>query len=80
MEENYFIIHSTNLNIMEKEEINYKKFSKARLKSFPEKTGYVKIKNCQIVDGKPVFFVIGLDGQMKTHHGVFTKESLTEFK
>jgi hypothetical protein len=54
-------------------------YQTARIKTFPSGTGYVKIKNVDIIAGLAMFWVVGLDSNMKGHYAIFDENQLDEF-
>lgn len=54
-------------------------YQTARVKSFPSGTGYVKIKNVDIIADLAMFWVVGLDNELKGHYAIFGENELDEF-
>jgi len=55
------------------------RYKTARIKSFPAGSGYVQIKNVDIIADLAIFWVKGLDSNMKGHYAIFGENELDEF-
>lgn len=51
----------------------------ARIKTFPQGTGYVQIKSVHMIGGLAMFWIVGLDTNMKGHYAIFDENQLEEF-
>lgn len=59
--------------------INYNMYRVARVKSFPSGEGYVSLKDNTVIAGKTIFWVVGLDSNMKGHYAMFHEDQLEDF-
>lgn len=54
-------------------------YQTARIKTFSDGKGYVKIKGVDMIAGLAMFWVVGLDSEMKGHYAIFDENQLDEF-
>ena len=59
--------------------INYNMYRVARVKSFPKGGGWVTLKDNTVIADETIFWVVGLDSNLKGHYAMFAASELEDF-
>ena len=64
---------------MKENKTNYNQYRTARVKSFPKGEGWVALKDNTEIAHETIFWVVGLDSNLKGHYAMFAASELEDF-